>query len=121
PFTISAVFSVQAPVNATNVEFFVDGASVGADTTAPFSVVLGSPKAGDHTFYAAAIDTLGRKSFSATNTASFSAGALGSDSFVDRLTLGTPASVTSSSVGATTEPGEPTFFFSPPFAFGQWG
>src|SRR6185436_17127174 len=100
--------SVSAPLTVTNVEFFLDSSAAGSDSTAPYSVIVANPAAGSHQVYAAATDSLGRKSYTTTNTALFVVDPLANNNFANRFTLATPASVTGANAGATTEGGEPT-------------
>ncbi len=116
PFVLRAVAAVAAPVMVTSVEFFVDGFSAGTDTTAPYSVAANIGLDG-HFAYAATTDSLGRVRYSQTNQVVGIVDPLANDNFANRFELGTPASVTGSNVGATTEPGEPT---SSGF-FTRWG
>ncbi|HMJ92183.1 MAG TPA: Ig-like domain-containing protein, partial [Candidatus Acidoferrum sp.] len=48
--------------SVTNVEFFVDGVSVGQDTAFPYSAVWNTPSLGSHVLYAIARDNQGRTS-----------------------------------------------------------
>ncbi len=106
PFTLAATASVTAPLTIGSVEFFVDGVSVRVDTNAPFTASYTSATAVSRSVYAAATDSLGRKSFTATNTVTFIIDPLANDNFANRIPLGTPASVTGQNVGATSETGE---------------
>ena len=73
--TSGAIFTAPASVtitaNATDsngtvtqVEFFVDGASVGVDTSSPYSVTANKVSAGPHTLTATATDNAGAKTTS---------------------------------------------------------
>ncbi len=64
---LSASVTVNSPVAATNVTFFVDGIIAITDLTVPYIIGLGNLGPGSHTAYARATDNLGRQSFSATN------------------------------------------------------
>ena len=108
PFSLTATASVSVPLAVTNVEFFFDGNSAGADATAPYSASVANPTAGTHQVYASATDSLGRKSYTATNSVIFVVDPLANNNFANRFTLPTPASVTGANAGATTEGGEPT-------------
>lgn len=112
-YSVSANVTVLPPVTVTAVEFFFDGQSLGVDTTAPYSMVVTNRVLGAHTVYAVATDSLGRRSFSATNNMEFIIDPLANDNFVNRTRLTLPATVTGSNVGATVENGEPrgTGFF----------
>jgi len=108
---ITATASVASPLTVARVEFFVNGSSVGVDALAPYSAQFNVTSEGVYTFYAAAIDNLGRGSYSATNSVPFVVDPLANNNFASRFTLRTPDSVAGDNTGATTEPGEPTFQF----------
>ncbi len=110
-FSPAATVSVGAPVTVSNVEFFFDGASMGVDTNAPYSVSGIGPDAGSHTVYAVATDSLGRTSFTTTNQVTFIIDPLANNNFANRNVLGTPASVMANNTGANTEGGEPNLQF----------
>lgn len=105
---LTATASVSAPVTISSVEFFYDGASAGVDAIAPYSGSVASPPVGAHTVYARATDSLGRTTFTATNTVTLANDPLANDNFVNRFMLGTPAHETGANAGAGTESGEPT-------------
>jgi len=69
PFPLTATASIGAPVTISSVEFFFDGVSAGVDNAAPFGASV-NPALGNHTAYAIATDSLGRTSFSTTNSMS---------------------------------------------------
>lgn len=87
---------------------FYDDASAGVDAIAPYSGSVASPPVGAHTVYARATDSLGRTTFTATNTVTLANDPLANDNFVNRFMLGTPAHETGANAGAGTESGEPT-------------
>ena len=116
---LTATASVSAPLTISSVEFFYDGASAGVDAIAPYSGSVASPTAGAHTVYARATDSLGRTSYTATNTVTLVNNPLANDDFVNRFTLGTPAHVTGANAGAGTQSGEPTSSFINS-VFTQW-
>ncbi len=121
PFTMTASASVTAPLTVANVEFFFDDVSAGVDNGAPFSMAIVNPTAGVHAAFAVATDSLGRKTYTATNTVNFIVDPLANNNFANRFPLGTPASVTANNTGATTETGEPNFQFGGGGPFIQWG
>ncbi len=106
---ITVVATVGAPILVTNVEFFVDGVSVGADASTPFARSVPGLGVGNHLIYAVATDNFGRTATTLTNLAVFSADPLANDNFVNRFPLnGAAVTVTGNNTGATTESGEPT-------------
>lgn len=119
-FALAADASVTSPVTVASVEFFFDGASAGVDSTAPFSASVSGVGEGVHTTYALATDSLGRKAYTVTNAMNFVVDPLANDHFTNRFTLTTPASVTGSNNGATTETGEPTGNFFPRWGASLW-
>ncbi len=121
PFTMTAAATVGAPVTVSSMEFFFDGVSVGVDTTAPFTGSAASPSVGDHTAYAVATDSLGRKSNTATNLVTFVVDPLANNNFANRFVLSTPASVTGNNTGANTQGGEPGFQFGGGLPTIIWG
>ncbi|HEY0550864.1 MAG TPA: Ig-like domain-containing protein, partial [Verrucomicrobiae bacterium] len=64
--SLTANASVGAPLTVSNVEFYVDGVLVGTDASSPYSATT-TPGLGSHAAYAAATDSLGRKTFTTTN------------------------------------------------------
>lgn len=52
PITINATPTPPASTTTTNVEFFIDGASMVIDNTAPYTYTWGSPTSGEHTITA---------------------------------------------------------------------
>ena len=108
---LAATATVSAPLAITNVEFFYDGALIGADASAPYAGSLASPAAGVHAFTAVATDSLGRRGTSAVSTVTFVTDPLANNNFDSRFALSTPASVAGNNTGATTQQGEPTFQF----------
>ena len=64
---VTAAVTVGAPVTVSQVEFFLDGISLGVADTAPYGVALGQSSLGSHGIYAVATDSLGRTSTTATN------------------------------------------------------
>jgi acid phosphatase type 7 len=65
---LTATATVGAPVTVSRIEFFLDGASLGVDSTAPYAVSLGDPSLGSHSVSAVGTDSLGRTAYSETNT-----------------------------------------------------
>jgi hypothetical protein len=63
PLPLAATASVGLPLTITNVQFFVDGASVGNDATAPYTGSYPTPVSGAHRFHVVATDNLGRSRF----------------------------------------------------------
>ena len=106
---MAANVTVGAPVTATNVEFFFDGAPVGMDTTPPYSASVANLMLGNHTAYALATDSLGRKSYSLTNQVTVVSGTPGSNNhFTNAIPLtGLNVTTTGNNSSATREPGEP--------------
>jgi hypothetical protein len=110
PLALAATAAVGAPVTVSNVQFYFDGASVGVDGSAPYSASVANPMVGNHTVYAAATDSLGRRSYSDTNHVTVVSGAPGSNNqFTNAIPLnGLFVTTMGNNVGATREPGEPS-------------
>jgi len=120
-FQIAASVAVGAAYSVSNVEFFVNGASVGTDSNAPYAVFIPSQPQGDYFVHVAVLDSLGRTTYSATNMMRFVVDPLANNHFTNRFLLGTPATVFGTNVGATTEQGEPTFQFGGGLPTIIWG
>ena len=56
----------SAPLTVSNVEFYYDGVLAETDSASPYSASI-TPALGSHTAYAVATDSIGRKTFTATN------------------------------------------------------
>src|SRR5690606_15315731 len=59
PFQLQATASATAPVTVNQVEFFVDGQSVGVDTSAPYSVSYPASDLGNFSLTAVMTDSNG--------------------------------------------------------------
>ncbi len=66
-FSLTANASVQAPLTVSNVEFYYDGVLAGTDSVSPYAASV-TPALGNHTAFAVATDSIGRKTYTATNT-----------------------------------------------------
>jgi len=108
PFTLAATASVLAPLTISNVEFFLDGVSVGIDSASPYTASV-SAAVGSHAVYAAVTDSLGRKNYSATNQVTATGDPLSpNNNFVNAIPLtGLFVATNGNNLGATRESGEP--------------
>lgn len=68
PITITASATPPAGYTVSYVEFFVDGASIGTDNTAPYSIAWNSPTTGSHALSAVAHWSNGTTSNTPSNT-----------------------------------------------------
>lgn len=121
PFQLSATASVGPSYSVTSVEFFVNGLSAGFDSNAPYALIIPSQPEGFYSVYAAVLDSLGRTTYTATNTLQFAVNPLANDNFVNRFLLATPSTVFGTNVNATLEGGEPNFQFGGGLPFITWG
>ncbi len=112
--TFTAPASVTITANATDsdgtvaqVEFFVDGASVGVDTSSPYSVMANNVSAGPHTLTATATDNAGAKTTSGavniTVNAPNNPPSVSVISPADGAILQAPASITLEATAADTD------------------
>jgi hypothetical protein len=104
---VSAELTVGPPVTA-RVEFFLDGVSLGVDTSPPYAVSLGNPSLGLHSLYALATDTLGRQAYSPTNWVTVippTGGLVGTTGYTNSFAVQPPASewATVSRAGAAAD------------------
>ena len=92
----------------TNVEFFADGVSLGADTASPFQFVWTSVTAGTYVLTAAATDLQGATVLSAPVAVTVNETIpTVNDDFAERIALDELGTYEGSNLTATKEPGEP--------------